>query len=139
MSQSLTGHETDPEADTSIEKDTETSPQPERKAHQSVLHQFFIKRSSAATKESTCQDALSTASSSTHEEVWTVKQQAIKAGIITTMQFASQNMPFCDAECLALCYQQQFPDSVIAKSVAIGPNKMYYVDVDFSCCLVICS
>ena len=61
-----------------IEKDTETSQQPERKAHQSGLHQFFIKKSSAATKESMCQDAQSAASSSTHEEVWTVKQQAMK-------------------------------------------------------------
>ena len=36
-------------------------------------------------------------------------------------------MPFGAAECLAMCYQQQFPDSVIAKSVSIGPNKMSYV------------
>ena len=26
-----------------------------------------------------------------------------------------------------MCYQKQFPDSVIAKSVAIGPNEMSYV------------
>ena len=26
-----------------------------------------------------------------------------------------------------MCYQQQFPDSVIAKSLEIGPNKMSYV------------
>ena len=69
MSQSLTGHNTDPKVDTGIEKDTETSQQPERKAHQSVLNQFFIKKSNAATKENMCQDA----SSSTYEEVWNVK------------------------------------------------------------------
>ena len=94
----------------------ETSQQSESKAHQSVLHQFFIKRSSAVTKESMCQDASSAAFSSTHEEVWTVKQQAIEAEIIVTLQFASQNMPFSAAESLAMYYQQQFPDSVIAKS-----------------------
>ena len=97
LSQSLTGHEVDPKADTGIEKDTETSQQPERKAHQSVLHQFFIKKSSAATKESTCQDSPSAAYSSTHEEVWIVKQQAIKAENIATLQFASQNIPFSAA------------------------------------------
>ena len=74
-----------------------------------------------------CQDASSAASSSIPEEVWTVKQQAIKAEIIATLQFAYQNMPFSAAKSLAMYYQQQFPDSVIAKSVAIGPNKMYYV------------
>ena len=92
-------------------------------AHQSVLHQF-IKKSSATTKESTCQDAPSGASSSTHEEVWAAKQQTIKAVISA---FALQNMPINASESFAICYQQQFPDSVIAKSVAIGPNKMSYV------------
>ena len=127
LSQSLTGHETDPKADSGIEKDTEISQQSESKTHQSGLHQFFIKKSSAATKESMCQDAPSAAFNSTYEEVWIVKQQAIKAEIIATLQFASQNMPFSAAESLAMCYQQQFPDSVIAKSVAVGPNKMSYV------------
>ena len=72
-SQSLTDHETDPKADTGTEKDTETSQQPERNAHQSVLDLFFIKKRSAATKESMCQDASSATSSSTLEEVWTVE------------------------------------------------------------------
>ena len=40
-----------------------------------------------------CQDTPSAAPSSTHEEVWTVKQQAMKAEIIATLEFASQNMP----------------------------------------------
>ena len=74
-----------------------------------------------------CQDAPSAASSYTHEEVWTVKQQAVKAEIIATLQFTSQNMPFSAAESLAVCYQQQFPDSVIPESVAIGQNEMSYV------------
>ena len=33
-------------------------------------------------------------------------------------------MPFSVAENLVMYYQQQFPDLVIAKSVAVGPNKM---------------
>ena len=37
LSQSLTGHGTDPKADTGIEKDTKTPQQPERKAHQSCI------------------------------------------------------------------------------------------------------
>ena len=36
-------------------------------------------------------------------------------------------MPFTATGSLAMCYQQQFPDSVIANSVTIGPNKMSYV------------
>ena len=36
-------------------------------------------------------------------------------------------MPFSVAESLAMCYQQQFPDSVIVKSVVIGPNKMSFM------------
>ena len=127
LSHSFTGHKTDPKANIGIEKDTETSQQHKRKAHQSVFYQFFIKKSSAATKESTCQDAPSAASSSMHEEVLTVRQQAIKAEIIATLQFASQNMPFSAAESLAMCYLQQLLDSVITKSVVIGPNKMFYV------------
>ena len=90
MSQYLTGCESDPKADTGIEKYTETSQQPERKAYPSVLHQFFIKKSSAASKENNCQDAPSAASCSIHEEVWTVKLQAIKTEIIATLQFASK-------------------------------------------------
>ena len=88
------------------------------------MHQFLIEKSSAATKERMCQNASSEASSCIHEEVWTIKQQAIKAEIIASLQFASQNMPFSAAESLTVYCQQQFPDSVIANSVLIGPNKM---------------
>ena len=124
LSQSLTGHETDLKTEW---KRHRHSQQPKRKAHKSVLHQFFIKKSSAATKERMCQGTPSAASSSTHEEGWTVKKQAIKAEIIATLQLSSQNMPFSAAESLAMCYQQQFPDSLIGKSAGIGPNKMSYV------------
>ena len=74
-----------------------------------------------------CQDAPYAAYGSTHEEVWTIKQQAVKAEIIATLQFASQNMPFSAAGSLTMFYQQQFADSVIVKIVAIGPNRMSYV------------
>ena len=74
-----------------------------------------------------CQDASSAASGSTHEEVWTVKKQAIKTETIAALQLASPNMPFSAAESLAMCYQQQFPDSLIAKSVTLGPNKTSHV------------
>ena len=76
-----------------------------------------------------CLDAPSAASTSTHEEVWTVKQQSIKTEIIATLQFASQHIPFSTADSLAMCYQQ-FPDSVIAKSMAVGPNEMSYVETN---------
>ena len=36
-------------------------------------------------------------------------------------------MPLNAAENLAMSYQQQLPDSLIVKSVTIGPNKMFFV------------
>ena len=59
------------------------------------------KRAGATTMASTCQDAPSAASNYIHEEIWTVKQQAIKAEIIATLKFASQNMPFSVADSVA--------------------------------------
>ena len=50
-----------------------------------------------------------------------------KAKIIATLQYTDQNTPFASADNLGPCYQQQFPDSQIAKNVAIGPKKMSYV------------
>ena len=70
------------------------------------------------------QDAQSAAYSSTDEEVWTVKQEAIKAEINGTLQFASHNVPFSPAESLEMCYQQKFLDSIISKNVAIDPNRI---------------
>ena len=68
-----------------------------------------------------CQDAPSAASISTHEYVWTIKQRLLlHCSLLLKMSFSA-------AESLAECYQQQFPDSVAAKRVAIGPNKMSYV------------
>ena len=43
------------------------------------------------------------------------------------MQFAANNVPFSQADNLAACYQEQFPDSEIAQQVAISKNKMSYL------------
>ena len=51
---------------------------------------------------------------------WTVSQKATKAEIIETMQFAANNVPFSQADNLAACYHEQFPDSEIAQQVAIS-------------------
>ena len=58
---------------------------------------------------------------------WTVSQKATKAEIIATMQLAANNVPFSQADNLAACYQEQFPDSEIAQQVAISKNKMSYL------------
>ena len=50
-----------------------------------------------------------------------------KAEMIATLQYTDQNTPFASADNLGPCYQQQFPDSQIAKNVAIGHGKMSYV------------
>ena len=50
-----------------------------------------------------------------------------KGEIIATLQYTDQNTPFASADNLGPCYQQQFPDSQIAKNVAIGHGKMSYV------------
>ena len=54
-------------------------------------------------------------------------QLANKAEIIAALQFASLNIPYSCADILQECCKQQFPDSVIAKAVALGPKKMSYV------------
>ena len=87
---------------------------------QSVISQYFLKsKKSSVTSE--------IPSSSASGVGWTVKESATKAEIITTMQYAAQNIPFSNAENLSACYQVQFHDSLIAKNVSIGPNKMSYV------------
>ena len=52
---------------------------------------------------------------------------ATKAEIIATLQHVGNNVPFSQAENLGACYQEQFPDSLIAKHVLISPNKMSYL------------
>ena len=65
--------------------------------------------------------------SSQQDQAWTLKQMAVKAEIIAVLHFAAHNVSFGSAKNLPLCYQQQFPDSVIAKQVSIGPTKMSYM------------
>ena len=59
--------------------------------------------------------------------VWSIKQMAARAEIIATLHFATQNLSFSSSQNLLTLYQQQFPDSVIARNVKIGPNKMSYM------------
>ena len=65
--------------------------------------------------------------SSQLDQTWTLKQMALKAEVIAALHFAAHNVSFGSAKNLPLCYQQQFPDSVIAKQVWIGPTKMSYM------------
>ena len=67
--------------------------------------------------------AKETSSSSYYDDVWTVKQSGTKAEIIATLIFAAHSVPFCAAENLAACYQQQSHDSLIAKNISIGSKK----------------
>ena len=88
---------------------------------QSVLSQYFLK----STKPSVTNEIPS--SSAGGGGGWTARELVTKAEIINTMQYAAQNIPFSNAENLSACYQEQFPDSLIANNVSIGPNKMSYV------------
>ena len=87
----------------------------------SVLSHYFLK----STKPSVTNEFPS--SSAGGGGGWTVKELATKAEIITTMQYAVQNILFSNAENLPACYQEQFPDSLIAGNVSIVPNKMSYL------------
>ena len=89
---------------------------------QSVRSQYFLK----STKPSVTNEIPSSSAAGSGGG-WTVKELATKAEIIVTMQYAVQNIPFSNAENLSACYQEQFPASLIAKNVSIGPNKMSYV------------
>ena len=67
-------------------------------------------------------------SSQAGEHVCSVKDSAAKAKSIATLQFAVENVSFSCAENLAVCYQEQFPNSCIAKkNVTTGPTKMSYL------------
>ena len=59
--------------------------------------------------------------------VWSIKQMAARAEIIATLHFAAQNLSFSSSQNLSTLYQQQFPDSVIARNVKIGPSKISYM------------
>ena len=93
---------------------------------QSFLSQYFVKKveDSDAEHETIKEE---TPSTSTAAGQWTVQQLATKAEIIATLQHVGNNVPFAQAENLGACYQEQFPDSLIAKNVLISPNKMSYL------------
>ena len=96
--------------------------------HQSSLSSFFIKSDPQPVKSETPPEKSVGASESTVKNcAWTLKQMTTKAEIIATLQYTDQNTPFASADNLGPCYQQQFPDSQIAKNVAIGHRKMSYV------------
>ena len=59
--------------------------------------------------------------------MWSIKQMAARAEIIAALNFAAQNLSFSSSQNLSTLYQQQFPDSVIARNVKIGPSKMSYM------------
>ena len=67
------------------------------------------------------------AETSSADGKFTIVQQATKAEIITTLQYAGNNAPFSQAENLSACYQEQFPDSQIAQRVSISSNKVSYL------------
>ena len=81
---------------------------------QALLSQYFVKILGPTADESTKEETASTAADSVG---WTVSQKVTKAEIIATMQFAANNVPFSQADNLAACYQEQFPDSEIAQQV----------------------
>ena len=89
---------------------------------QSVLSQYFLK----STKPSVTNE-IPPNSAGGGGGGWTVKELATKEEIIATVKYAAQNIPFSNAENLSACYQEQFPDSLIAKNASIGLNKMSYV------------
>ena len=87
---------------------------------QSVLSQYFLKCSKPSVTNEIPSSSAGGGGSA-------VKELATKAEIIASRQYAAQNIPFSNAENLSVCYQDQFPDSLITKNVSIGPNKMSYV------------
>ena len=104
---------------------------------QKVLQDFFV-QSSASTSKATASSVEtsdfaqdtgpSTSQTTVTEVVWTLPQLVAKAEIITTLQYASQNIPYSCEDALQECYKQQFPDSAIAKHVSLGSKKMSYME-----------
>ena len=108
----------------------ETKNVEETKSQQKLMQDFFVKsgqkKSDTETMQAKVMD-VGQGTSSQQDQTWTLKQMAVKAEIIAMLHFAAHNVSFGSAKNLPLCYQQQFPDSVIAKQVSIGPTKMSYM------------
>ena len=100
----------------------------EKPKHQSSLSSFFMKSDPQPVKSETLPEkSVGPSESTVMNCAWTLRQMVTKAEVIATLQYTDQNTPFASADNLGPCYQQQFPDSQIAKNVAIGPRKMSYV------------
>lgn len=105
------------------------SEQSKPKECQKVMQDYFAKSQETISKQTSGVDISESSGdrAKVGQELWTIQQLAVKAEIIAALQFASQNIPYSCADALQACYQQQFPDSVIAKHVALGSSKMSYM------------
>ena len=101
--------------------------QEEKPKQQASLSNFLVKRDEQQLKKEIVPGTSSGPSQSADKIKWTFNQLVTKAEILATLQYADQNIPFASADNLGACYKQQFPDSDIAKAVAIGQTKMSYV------------
>ena len=105
--------------------------QTEEKSTQKVIQEFFMKKSDKAShnldllQDTEAKPGQTVATG--QQAVWSIKQMAARAEIIATLHFAAQNLSFSSSQNLSTLYQQQFPDSVIARNVKIGPSKMSYI------------
>ena len=99
---------------------------------QKVVQDFFVKSSTSTSKATSVETSdfaqdisPSTSQTTVTEVVWTLPQLVAKAEIITTLQYASQNIPYNCADALQECYKQQFPDSAIAKHVSLDQKRCH--------------
>ena len=102
----------------------------ETKSQQKLMQGFFVKSGKKKSVTETMQAEVMDVGQGTRsqqDQTWTLKQVTVKAEIIATLHFAVHNVSFGSAKNLPLCFQQQFPDSVIAKQVSIRPTKMSYM------------
>ena len=98
--------------------------------NRNLCRTFFVKSGKKNSDTETMQAKVmdvGQGTSSEQDQTWTLKHMAVKAEIIALLHFAVHNVSFGSAKNLPVCYQQQFPDSVIAKQVSIAPTKMSYM------------
>ena len=105
--------------------------QTEEKSTQKVIQEFFMKKSDKPSHNLDLLQDTEAESGQTvatgQQVVWSIKQMEARAEIIATLHFAAQNLSFSSSQNLSTLYQQQFPDSVIARNGTIGPSKMSYM------------
>ena len=110
------------EMDTHV-KETEQKEQKSKK----VMHEFFMKKNDKPKDDTETLQDEGNKTGDTQKEVWSIKQMVVRAEIIATLHFAAHSLPFSSSQSLAACYQQQFPDSLIARHVTFGAIKMSYM------------